>query len=162
MNKDKRNHDGLRPRFTAWASRTGLILALVACGGGDKAPPETINGIAVPPMPDAVANQATVGGVDSNGNGIRDDVDRMLATEFGQNPASYQEAVNYARTQQAALINPNQATVDAHIALLRCVRDPQKLGQLKKVTLASLDAPIRKGAYAQAFAGVVVSTTGCP
>lgn len=134
---------------------------IAGCGGGQDTR-EFINGIAVPPTPETVANQATVGGVDTNGNGIRDDVDRMLATEFGQSAPAYQEATTYARTQQAALSNPTQATIAAHIALLRCVRDPQKLADLKKVTLANLDGPVRRRAYAQAFAGVVISSTGCP
>ena len=146
----------------AWIPFSLIVLTLAACGGGAGSSGETINGIAVPPVPDMTANQATVSGVDSNGNGIRDDVERMLASEFGNDGSMYREAVDYARTQQAALTAPTQATVEAHISMLRCVRDSQKLAQLKKVTVATLDAPIRKGAYARAFAGTVLSTSGCP
>ena len=144
-------------RAVAAVAFAGVV---ASCGGSGA--PEEINGISVPPVPDTTANLATIAGVDLNGNGIRDDVDRVLATEFGQSASAYQEASAYARTQQAALSNPTQATIEAHVALLRCVRDPQKLADLKKVTVANLDSPIRRRAYAQAFAGVVLSSAGCP
>ncbi|WP_296843340.1 hypothetical protein [Thiofilum sp.] len=40
--------------------------------------PETINGIVVPPEPDATVNNASIQGVDINTNGVRDDVERKL------------------------------------------------------------------------------------
>lgn len=80
---------------------------LVACGGGDSSkseqaqgtaqeresaqanvPPswkprvpgnEVINGITVPPEPAPSINNATLAGVDSNKNGVRDDVERYVA-----------------------------------------------------------------------------------
>ena len=138
-----------------------LAVTLTACSGGDSSTGETINGIAVPSEPDTTVNQSTLAGVDSNGNGIRDDVDRMLAREFGLDPTAYQEAVRYAKTQQMALLNPTQASVDAHIALLRCVNDQKKLSSLKKITLANEDTLKRRAAYGQAFAGAVLSDEGC-
>lgn len=73
--------------------RTALILRmlvatqvfiLASCGGGGSSVAngssgESINGIAVPPAPDMAANNATLEGVDSNGNGVRDDVERTIA-----------------------------------------------------------------------------------
>lgn len=61
-----------------------IAVGLVACGGGSGAGSNsgtatTINGIAVPPAPDATANNATLAGVDSNGNGVRDDAERLVA-----------------------------------------------------------------------------------
>lgn len=61
-----------------------IAVGLVACGGGSGAGSNsgtatTINGIAVPPAPDAAANNATLAGVDSNGNGVRDDAERLVA-----------------------------------------------------------------------------------
>ena len=150
------------------AARARLQLAIVVmvlasgCGGGGGNRVETINGIAVPPVPDATANRATVAGVDTDGSGIRDDVDRTLATEFGQNAAAHQVAVTFARTLQAALASPTAATTEQHIALIRCERDLQKLADFQKITLATLEAPIRRRAYSNAFAGVVLSSRGCP
>jgi hypothetical protein len=164
---------GNRTHALRLSTAIAALAILSACGGGGAsgspgqsagggATTETINGIAVPPTPDPAANRATVAGVDSNGNGVRDDVDRLLATEFGQSPATHQDAVLYARTQQAALSTPTSETTEGHIALLRCVRDPQRLAELKKITVATLDVPIRRRAYASAFAGVVLSRRGCP
>lgn len=154
-----RDHTWNVRRNIAAVALAGVIAGCGGSGGG--ASEEKINGISVPPVPDSTANSATVGGVDSNGNGIRDDVDRVLATEFGQSAAAYQDAVSYARTQQAALTLQTPTAIENHIALLRCVRDPKKLEELQKITLATLDAPIRKRAYATTFAGVLISKRGC-
>ena len=122
---------------------------------------EKINGIAVPPKPDATTNQATLSGVDSDNNGIRDDIDRLIAQEFGTNPANYVEASNYARTQQAAITSPSPETVAQHINLLRCINDIQKLDDLKKITMATMDTGARRAAYGNTFAGAVISSEGC-
>ncbi len=88
---------------------TSLVLALstlllASCGGGDSqsasasgaedtktaqaVPPgwggrapkyEVINGITVPPEPAPTINNATLAGVDVNGNGVRDDLERWIA-----------------------------------------------------------------------------------
>ena len=137
-----------------------VAVTLSACGGGSNT--EKINGISVPPLPNSTENQASIAGVDTNNNGIRDDVDRTLATEFGQNAAAHQVAVTFARTLQAALASPTAATTEQHIALIRCERDLQKLADFQKITLATLEAPIRRRAYSNAFAGVVLSSRGCP
>ena len=155
-----RDHTWNVRRNIAAVALAGVIAGCGGSGGG--ASEEKINGISVPPVPDSTTNSATVAGVDSNGNGIRDDVDRVLATEFGQSAAAYQEAVSYARTQQAALTLQTPTAIENHIALLRCVSDPSKLADLKKITLATIDGPRRGRAYARTFAGVVISSGGCP
>lgn len=157
-------HFGMLTALKHGCMMVGIVGFLVGCGGGTSggSKSEQINGIVVPPVPDSTANQATVSGVDSNSNGIRDDVDRALATEFGQSAAAYQESATYARTLQAALVNPSASTIENHIALLRCVRDSNKRADLKKITLATLDAPIRRNAYATTFAGVLISSGECP
>ena len=40
---------------------------------------EVINGITVPPEPSPEVNNATLAGVDINGNGVRDDIERFIA-----------------------------------------------------------------------------------
>jgi len=57
----------------------GLFLASCGGGSGSGSSATTINGISVPPEPDATQNNATVAGVDSNSNGVRDDVERKIA-----------------------------------------------------------------------------------
>ena len=43
---------------------------------------EIINGDTLPPKPDPIANNATLGGVDSNNNGVRDDVERAIYKKY--------------------------------------------------------------------------------
>ena len=122
---------------------------------------EKINGIAVPPAPDTTMNQATLSGVDSNNNGIRDDIDRLIAREFGANPANYAEAINFARTEQAAITSPSPETISQHIDQFRCIKDNQKLSELNKITRAAMDTGARRAAYGNTFAGVAISSEGC-
>lgn len=46
---------------------------------------QTINGIRVPPDPGS-ANNLTLLGIDADRNGIRDDIDRFIATSFANSP----------------------------------------------------------------------------
>lgn len=43
---------------------------------------ETINGHIVPPEPDPVLNDSTLAGIDVNANGVRDDVERVIAASY--------------------------------------------------------------------------------
>lgn len=43
---------------------------------------ETINGHTLPPEPDPIVNNSTLGGVDSNNNGVRDDVERNIYATY--------------------------------------------------------------------------------
>jgi hypothetical protein len=74
----------IRSMFALAAIYTVCGILLVSCGGGSgssnsSANTEIINGIAVPPEPDPVQNNATIAGVDANDNGVRDDVERRAA-----------------------------------------------------------------------------------
>lgn len=68
-------------------------VVLVACGGGSFQPAtgtitnissayEDINGITVPPEPAPTLNNSTIAGIDVNKNGVRDDVERMIAKKI--------------------------------------------------------------------------------
>jgi small basic protein len=61
-----------------------LPILLSACGGASGSSTNsanTVNGITVPPVPDPTLNAATLAGVDSNSNGVRDDVERSIAAK---------------------------------------------------------------------------------
>lgn len=66
---------------------------------------DVINGIAVPSEPDPLVNNATIAGVDSNNNGIRDDVERVLARDFG-GTSDYPFALTYAKEYQSMIVGP--------------------------------------------------------
>src|SRR4051812_48211198 len=54
--------------------------ASVPSGWKPRVPaPEVINGIVVPPEPAPSVNDSTLAGIDSNNNGVRDDVERFVA-----------------------------------------------------------------------------------
>ena len=83
-----------------------MLAVLTGCSGGSSAQPsassqtpQVINGITVPPEPDSVAN-ATLLGVDSNNNGVRDDVDRQIATLYGTDANRYAAALQAAKSDQ--------------------------------------------------------------
>ena len=67
---------------------------------------ETINGHTIPPEPDLKINNSTLLGVDSNDNGVRDDVERKVY-------ATYRKAIQRAvmmqafRTRQKMLADPD-------------------------------------------------------
>lgn len=122
---------------------------------------EPINGIAVPPEPNPSENKSTLAGVDSNANGIRDDVERGIAAQFGLNPEKYFLALQHAKTLQAAIASPSQAMSNTHISMVRCINDDQTLIDLKNTTMVMLDTPGRRSAYGHAFAGKVISSEGC-
>jgi hypothetical protein len=92
--------------FLGLCSAGVIAVGLVACGAGSGAGSNsgtatTINGIAVPPAPDAAANNATLAGVDSNGNGVRDDVERKIAESY---PKNYDELISVATTFQKIIV----------------------------------------------------------
>lgn len=83
------------------------------CGGGSDDSPSTdcktevINGITVPLEPDVQVNNSTLAGVDSNSNGVRDDVERLAAINFNEkNTARIYTAAQYA---QRAITTKNSA-----------------------------------------------------
>lgn len=69
-----------------------------------------INGYKLPPEPDPVVNDATLLGIDSNGNGVRDDVERYIVIRYSQDPKYPKTktaiALQYAWASQKILENP--------------------------------------------------------
>ena len=105
-------------------NRKNVGLALVTtmliagCAGGGSAtttvPPRTpapttsayvVTGVdgkqyTVPPEPDASVNKATVAGIDSNGDGIRDDVERWIAGTWKPGSKEFFAVRQFAREGQ--------------------------------------------------------------
>lgn len=103
---------------------------LASCGGGGGGtsssttlPPgstntatQVINGFTVPVAPDPVANNATLTGVDSNNNGVRDDVEISLAQK-ALNQADFSAALKYANAQQILITSTTPKTRDEALIL---------------------------------------------
>ncbi|WP_332878007.1 hypothetical protein [Massilia sp. S19_KUP03_FR1] len=95
-----------------------LLLALSGCSSGSGDPDTTatpaptapvdaglsvFHGITVPPDPGSAAD-TTIAGVDTDRNGIRDEVDRYNAQTYGADPVKYSGAQLAAKTKQNLLV----------------------------------------------------------
>ena len=83
---------------------------------------QVINGIAVPPEPPTAVNNSTLAGVDSNNNGVRDDVERVIAKQFG-GTTDYTYAMSYAKAYQEMITIPTptqRSTAIAEISKQDC------------------------------------------
>ena len=105
------------------------VLLSPGCGGGkssntapvasgsESVPAGEINGIAVPAEPSPTLANATLAGVDTNGNKVRDEVDRAIARSYGATPADYKAAMVYATKAQAGLAQGSLTQVEAQAAV---------------------------------------------
>lgn len=157
-------------------------LLLTGCGSGSGAtaqdqsisnPPTTaqsINGIAVPPDPDPAANNATLLGVDSNNNGVRDDVERQIASTYGVSVDHYYAAMRSAIAEQAYLStngDPVRSTTATSNAVIAGACASVKYGTdsinglkaIRQIFAATFNTPERMAAYrATSAASTEVST----
>ncbi|WP_345975308.1 hypothetical protein [Sulfurimonas sp. HSL3-7] len=67
-----------------------------------------INGHKLPPEPDETINNSTLLGIDSNNNGVRDDVERWIFAEY-DHPIVQAVAMQNARAFQIILVDPSKA-----------------------------------------------------
>jgi hypothetical protein len=95
--------------LTAVVAMCGVLLASCGGGSGGGSSTTTINGISVPPEPDPVANNATLAGVDSNNNGVRDDAERKIA-QSSNNADLFNAKMALAKIMQADLLGADVAT----------------------------------------------------
>ena len=161
----------------------------MSCGGGGSLSPiyqpvnstqsaELINGISVPKSP-GDQQDATVAGIDSDGNGIRDEVDRAIATQYGFDPIKYAAAQYSARIGQQLLLTDasNQvlaqkamyASFDGGACLSRIFRSDPSAGLklMHYVDALTYNTPERRAQHAKiaAATGAFSRSTGaavCP
>lgn len=142
-----------------------VVALLCACGGGSggsgQPTLEVLNGVQVPPAPDATSNAATLAGIDSNGNGIRDDIERRMAVEFGLDPSALPIAKIHASRLQAALVIPTTPNKQAYIQHSRCISEPALLMRLGAQTSATVNTEERRQAYRAMMVNVFVNREGC-
>ena len=109
----------------------GLIALLGACGGeGNKISKSTASATALPvntpgsveilhgfivPLDPGAAASATIVGVDTNRNGIRDEIDRHIAQTYGEKASEFVSAQALAKAGQLLLLTPTD-DVNAAIA----------------------------------------------
>ena len=94
----------------------GLTLAIVVIGyklvmpaqtNEPKIEPRTAaqNGIKLPPHPGTLADSTRIG-IDTNNNGVRDEVEIYLATKYGGNKEQYQQILEFVKKKQSVLNIP--------------------------------------------------------
>ena len=74
-----------------------------------------VNGHHLPPEPDSKRNNATLLGVDSNNNGVRDDVERFIYEKYkGKHPVNAAVAMQAAKAYHILMKNPVKAANELH------------------------------------------------
>lgn len=123
--------------------------------------PDVINGISVPPEPPLELNNTTLAGFDVNGNGVRDDVERLIAARFGSDPTKRAFATSVAKSMQAMFLAPSPATLHGYVEIGRCVLDDAVLADGIVIEKAMLSSTQRRRLYGTLTAGTVIDMEGC-
>lgn len=82
-----------------------------------------INGVPIPPAADPKLVDASVEGVDQNKNGVRDDVERLLAFNFEKRKREYVSLFEFAKLYQTFLLNPNPANESNYFKVFNCLKE---------------------------------------
>jgi predicted nucleic acid-binding Zn-ribbon protein len=151
------------------------LMLLTSCGGGSgggsttpvanspapSANTEIINGIPVPPEPDPVVNNATLAGVDEDKNGVRDDVQRVIA-EKSKSQNEYMETIEIQKTTGKLFTNFDQVNLRNEMIQSAC-----KLSRISLPTYAmnaTLNSKERELAYRKGIGkigGFLIDATTC-
>jgi len=145
-------------------SASALVVVLTACGGGSGGGNASgTNGL--PPDPGA-AGVRTVVGIDSNANGIRDDVEVQIDARYGTDPTAFAAATETAKVMQRALIisASDSAAVEAHfetsVRTASCLyqqlgRDAKKAGEIiTRVHIMTFNTPERMAQWRSVSAAI--------
>ena len=133
---------------------------LASCGGGSVTSSSTqeitttiVNGVEVPPAPDSEENNATLVGIDSDNNGIRDDVDIKIAEDFRNNEEKYSDAQEIAVIERKILNDPTEENLMKYIKAIRC--DSLNSEEYDVIVKQMLNTAERKRAYNLALTTIV-------
>jgi hypothetical protein len=166
--------------YKKYATLLSFSLILMGCGNGSADQSKISNtnqnqfhGINVPPEPDAILNSITLTGIDSDKNGVRDDVDRQIAAMYGNNAEHYDGALRVAKSDQGFLIadgdvaKSTQATIAAATAgfcLYSKLRDDGILAnkEINKISPLTFNSAERLASYKKTVAASLEVNTPVP
>lgn len=120
-----------------------------------------INGFPVPPEPDAVQNLLSLAGIDTNGNGVRDDIERLLARN-ATNASDFASALSYAKQWQSIVTTPPPTTRLAGVqrySKVICAFEAVSPSVRKVDMQASISNTPSRSAAIRAFFGVMIAYT---
>ena len=88
-----------------------------------------VDGYVLPPEPDPAVNNATLGGVDSNNNGVRDDVERNIYATY---PVRLQRGllIDNAKIYQQIMVEPTSNAIDIQKGITKVIDCEIFLGRL--------------------------------
>jgi hypothetical protein len=69
----------------------------------------TVNGHTLPPEPDKTLNDSTLLGIDTNDNGVRDDVERYILQTYGKEEITIQIGFQVSRAYDVVIEHPEDA-----------------------------------------------------
>ena len=126
---------------------------------------QEVNGYRLPPEPDPSVNNTTLLGIDSNDNGVRDDVERWIYITYkDKHPIHVDIAMQAGRAKQNMLKDPSKAKeihdemsapIDCESYYRVCVKEPKKKIHIRERINSKLLRSIifntkkRKDAYMQ-------------
>lgn len=122
-------------------------------GNSDPNAPSTwdqFHGITVPPTP---ANEEPLSllGVDVNKNGLRDDLERVLAYTLGDQPKLYALGLRETRALEEVMRSNNRAAREAYLAAISCTEssdfNQESRDKIGEVVAYQLNTPLRENAY---------------
>jgi len=100
-----------------------LTLSIGACAGNKNSASTVpgggvspVSGRTLPPEPDPAVNKATIAGVDSNNDGLRDDVERWLDEKYGGDKKKLSGVRKYARSAQRDIVEVDKITAETRSA----------------------------------------------
>ncbi len=117
---------------------------------------------------DQVKNDATLEGLDSNHNGVRDDVECFIKETYEVESKEYSFAMRHAKSLQAVISNKilyseeqllrsnefeNEPIVQQHMDVIECLEDRKFLSELSALTRKMTNTRERGSRYASVFAG---------
>jgi hypothetical protein len=88
-----------------------------------------VDGYALPPEPDEIENNATLEGVDSNGNGVRDDVERKIYAKYPKK-LHRELLLDGARVFQEIMAQPTEKAIETQKGVSRIIHCEIYLGHL--------------------------------
>ena len=98
-----------------------LFLVVYISGCTQENEPKIVNGYILPPEPDETLNNSTLLGIDSNDNGVRDDVERWIFLEMGiyngYGKIEQVIAMQMGKAAQSALVDPTNKDDKVHKAI---------------------------------------------
>ena len=110
---------------------------------------QVINGIPVPPEPDVTLNDSTLAGVDTNNNGVRDDVERLIAQKTSSLD-EFKNALIVAGAIQKAITGAvsSQADADAYMISIACAAEKTKISlSTRDIQSAALNTSSRLSTF---------------